>query len=210
MQLTTTSTRREAAHESTTHSASSPSRTHCTLHATLSRALHSEQASLLRLQRFCLYCSLTLPLSFSLPFNYWTSCKRSAAQIHWKPLTFNYISRVFYCLLSSPTPLPSLLLLLLLLLLVIFFSGSAKLFLFATLQRSQRRLVRCSCAKLDFKQSSNNNNNVNENIASKVNRRIKTKWIKQRRKEQEEAVEEKKTALNSHLCDLTLQQQQKA
>lgn len=66
MQLTTTSTRREAAHESTTHSASSPSRTHCTLHATLSRALHSEQASLLRLQRFCLHCSLTLPLSLSL------------------------------------------------------------------------------------------------------------------------------------------------
>lgn len=147
MQLTT---RREAeaAHESTTHSAASPSRTHCTLHATLSRALHSEQASLLRLQRFCLHCSLTLPLSFSLPFNYWTSCKRSAAQIHWKPLTFNYISRVFYCLLSSP--LPSLLLLLLLLLLVIFFSGSAKLFLFATLQRSQRRRRALQLRKTGF------------------------------------------------------------
>lgn len=61
-----------------------------------------------------------------------------------------------------------------------FFSGSAKLFLFATLHRSHRRVVRCSCAKLDFK--SNNNNNVNENIASKVNQRIKTKWMKQKKK----------------------------
>lgn len=79
MQLTTTSSTRrdavcrrhsEAAHESTTHSAA-PLLRHLplalsALHATLSRALHSEQALLLRLQRLCLHCSLAHSRSPSL------------------------------------------------------------------------------------------------------------------------------------------------